>query len=94
MSHDADTAPEGKVELARAKVKNKDGSWQWFTTPQPIKRLFDKFPLQTYAANELPQRTAAHRDQHTLYIFTTEEGAKDGALSFNPGCLKWQVRYV
>jgi metaxin len=27
-----------------------------------------------------------------LHVFTTEEDAKNGRPSFNPGCLKWQVR--
>ena len=61
--------------------------------PTPIRRLFDKFPLQTYPANELPQRTAGDRSQHLLYVFTTPEAARRGDPSFNPSCLKWQVSF-
>ena len=32
-------------------------------------------------------------DRHKLYVFTSEKGAEQGWPSFNPGCLKWQVRY-
>ena len=63
----------------------------WSTTPEPIKRLFNRFPLRTYPANELPQRKSPDRTQHNLYIFTTDDAAKLGLPSFNPGCLKWQV---
>lgn len=91
MPQDVDPKPEEKQKPVRPTAKPKGTFRQWFTTPKPIKRLFDRFPLQTYSANELPQRTAAHRNQHALYIFTTEQGARHGAPSFNPGCLKWQV---
>ncbi|KAA6407639.1 MAG: hypothetical protein FRX48_08477 [Lasallia pustulata] len=63
----------------------------WWSMPTPIRRLFDKFPLQTYPANELPQRTAGDRSQHLLYVFTTPEAARRGDPSFNPSCLKWQT---
>jgi hypothetical protein len=62
-----------------------------FTVPTPIKQLFDKFPLLTYPANELPLRAPRNRDEHVLYVFATEEGARNGAPSYNPACLKWQV---
>ena len=99
--------------------------------PRPLKRLFDRYPLVTYAPNELPVRAPLDRrrwyrhrgrqyesggkagwredgqgmelrleyeqeqeqeQEHKLYMFTSEEGAKQGWPSFNPGCLKWQVR--
>ncbi|KAB2581127.1 Metaxin-1 [Lasiodiplodia theobromae] len=60
------------------------------TVPAPVKRLFDKFPLVTYSANELPLRAPRERQRHQLYIFTTEDGALRGEASFNPSCLKWQ----
>ncbi|OCK79375.1 hypothetical protein K432DRAFT_393960 [Lepidopterella palustris CBS 459.81] len=63
----------------------------FFTVPPPIKRLFDKFPLLTYPANELPLRAPRNRHQHALYIFTTTAGATKGAPSYNPSCLKWQT---
>jgi len=62
-----------------------------FKVPGPVRQLFDKFPLITYPANELPQRLPQNREKHTLYIFTTQNGAKNGVPSFNPSCLKWQV---
>ncbi|KAL2038174.1 hypothetical protein N7G274_009122 [Stereocaulon virgatum] len=90
MSQDADATPEEK-QKPRAKAQIKHSSWSWFATPQPIKHLFDKFPLEIYSENELPQRTAYERDPHALYVFTTNDGARAGAPSFNPGCLKWQA---
>ena len=74
------------------KGSSRHGQQTWFKTPPSIKRLFDRFPVCTYPVNELPERTAPARAQHALYIFTTVEGARHGAPSFNPGCLKWQVR--
>lgn len=92
MPEDADPTAEEKVKRPRPKVLAKHASQQWFATPQPIKRLFNKFPLVVYSSNEPPQRTAKQRDRHALYIFTSQDGASNGAASFNPGCLKWQVR--
>lgn len=63
-----------------------------FALPAPLKRIFDQFPLVTYDANELPERAPKARDEHVLHIFTTQEDAVRGRPSFNPGCLKWQVR--
>jgi metaxin len=60
--------------------------------PAPIKQLFDRFPLLSYPANELPLRAPRHRSEHVLYVFATEGGARRGEPSFNPSCLKWQVR--
>jgi hypothetical protein len=66
----------------------------FFTVPAPIKRLFDKFPLTTYPANEIPQRLRPHDNVNQLYVFTDASGARHGRPSFNPQCLKWQVRAV
>ncbi|EKG15613.1 hypothetical protein MPH_07048 [Macrophomina phaseolina MS6] len=63
------------------------------TVPAPVKRLFDKFPLVTYPANELPHRAPHERQRPQLYIFTTEDGARRGDPSFNPSCLKWQAYF-
>lgn len=90
MPRDANTASQGKSQ-PRPRKEPKAVSWPCFTTPQPIKRLFDKFPLYTYPHNELPERTAQHRDQNALYVFTTDDGTRRGLPSYNPGCLKWQV---
>lgn len=91
MPQDADAPNEDKHKSTYSESEVKENPSQWLRTPPPIKRVFNKFPLQTYPPNELPQRTAASNSQHTLYIFATEEGVRDGQPSFNPGCLKWQV---
>ena len=90
MPQNANTTSQGKSQ-PRPKKEPKAASWPFFTTPQPIKRLFDRFPLYTYPHNELPERTAQHRDQNALYVFTNDDGARKGLPSYNPGCLKWQV---
>ena len=91
MPQDANTASKGKSQ-PHPKTQTHAASWPFFATPQPIKRLFDKFPLYTYPHNELPERTAQRRDQNVLYIFTNDAGAHRSLPSFNPGCLKWQVK--
>ena len=67
-----------------------------FAIPSPLRRLFNRFPLRTAPANALPARCAvanANADETPiLFVFTDEEGARDGSPSFNPACLKWQVR--
>ncbi len=64
--------------------------------PTPIKQLFDRFPLLAYPVNDLPQRASRPREGeghgHVLYVFTTDEDARRGAPSYNPTCLKWQVK--
>ncbi|KAF2259298.1 hypothetical protein CC78DRAFT_475904 [Lojkania enalia] len=62
-----------------------------FAIPAPIKRLFDRFPLLTYPANELPLRAPRNRQDSVLYVFTTDDGAATDAPSYNPACLKWQT---
>ncbi|KAJ5091528.1 hypothetical protein NUU61_006398 [Penicillium alfredii] len=62
----------------------------FFTVPAPIKQLFDRFPLVTYPANDLPQR-ASPRHGNQLFVFTDAPGARRGRPSFNPQCLKWQA---
>lgn len=62
-----------------------------FTIPAPIKRLFDKFPLTTYPANEIPQRSQSNDAANQLFVFADARGAREGRPSFNPQCLKWQV---
>jgi metaxin len=63
-----------------------------FQLPAPVKRIFDIFPLKTYPPNGLPHRSPKRRTDILLHIFTTTEGAYNSAPSFNPACLKWQVR--
>ncbi|MCJ1483108.1 hypothetical protein MMC06_003274, partial [Schaereria dolodes] len=88
MLQDDDAPP--KEELSNNSPQAKSAKSQWFTTPKPIKRLFDRFPLQTLPANQLPHRAAPSREQNVLYIFTTADSAENGEPSFNPSCLKWQ----
>lgn len=64
----------------------------YFAVPAPIKRIFDQFPLVTYSSNDLPQRGSSSRTGNRLFVFTDAAGAKSHKPSFNPQCLKWQVR--
>ena len=94
MPQHEEKTPQGKEQSDHVKPtlnSTRPSSKPWFETPAPIKRLFDKFPLQTYPPNELPQRTSVDRTRNTLHVFTTDEAAHRGAPSFNPSCLKWQV---
>ena len=63
----------------------------FFRVPPPIKQLFDRFPLTTYPANDLPQRTPSGRADNQLFVFSDAASARRGRPSFNPQCLKWQV---
>lgn len=75
---------------ARSTTRGRD--WKnAFQLPKPLKELFEKFPLVTYAPNSDPLRAPSSRNKHTLYVFTSQSGAGSGAPSFNPSCLKWQV---
>ena len=65
----------------------------FFTVPAPIKQLFDKFPLVTYPPNELPGHLSARRYNNQLFVFTDATSARRGRPSYNPQCLKWQVRF-
>ncbi len=71
--------------------KKDSGILSWFSIPPPLKRLFDRFPLVTYDENASPLRSPRRREK-TLYIFTPKEGSKCGRPSYNPSCLKCQVR--
>ncbi|KAI5202715.1 hypothetical protein E4T38_05498 [Aureobasidium subglaciale] len=62
-----------------------------FAVPIVIKQVFAKFPLTSYTPNALPTRSPTHRDEHTLYTWTTTEGSATHNISFNPTCLKWQT---
>jgi metaxin len=69
--------------------------WSIFWIPRPIKRIFDAFPLHVYPPNARPaqrQRAPRRGAGHVLFLWTTPEDAEAGRASFNPGCLKWQVR--
>ena len=94
MPEDAEHASTrtGEQDQSHSKQQSTQVSGKpWFTTPAPIKRLFDKFPLRAYTPNQLPKQRHDIHAERTLYIFTTDEGAQTGRPSFNPSCLKWQV---
>lgn len=63
----------------------------FFRVPPPIKQLFDRFPLTTYPANDLPQRVPSGHADNQLFVFSDAASARRGRPSFNPQCLKWQV---
>ena len=69
-------------------------SKSWFEIPEPLRRLFDQFPLVTYSENNLPVRSFANARHNVLCTYTTFEDAALGRPSFNPTCLKWQVRLL
>lgn len=66
--------------------------------PAPLQKLFARFPLYTYPANDLPARCPRPRESSssnnslpTLFVFISDDDAAKGRPSFNPTCLKWQV---
>jgi metaxin len=63
-----------------------------FDVPPPLKRIFDHFPVKEYEPNDLPVRAPTGRHVHQLHVFIDDDGARRGKCSWNPGCLKWQVR--
>lgn len=63
----------------------------WFTLPQPLRRVFDRFPLITYPANLLPQRSSKQGNENVLYVFQKSDPKSRDAPSYNPSCLKWQA---
>ena len=88
MSNNEDTADSSQAEASTSPSIRR-----LFSVPAPIKRVFDTFPLITYGANPLPlpHQTFASPSENRLFVFTNRQGAKRGAPSFNPQCLKWQV---
>ena len=64
----------------------------FFSVPAPIKRVFDRFPLVTYGPNDLPYRSGSEKRGNRLFVFTDPASARRGRPSFNPQCLKWQVK--
>jgi hypothetical protein len=71
--------------------QTEDNAPSFFRVPAPIKQLFDRFPLTTYPANDLPQRVPSGRADSQLFVFSDAASARRGRPSFNPQCLKWQV---
>lgn len=94
---DDDTTAVNAADTSNRHVNPNKGaesrSWRdLFAIPPPVKRVFDKVPLVTYEANELPARAPRDRGENVLHVFTTEDDAQNGRPSFNPSCLRWQVR--
>lgn len=85
------TMEETKLAMAQERAGSRRDWRDLLSIPPVIKQVFAKFPLHTLPPNALPTRSPAHRDQHTLYIWTTAQDAAAGAASFNPTCLKWQT---
>lgn len=83
------TAPTTPKDAASNNSQKPTG---WFEVPEPVKRVFDQYPLLAYTANTLPLRGPRSTKQHILHVFTTDQDARDGRPSFNPSCLRWQVR--
>jgi len=93
---DDDTTPVNATDTSNRHVSSNKGSasrsWRdLFAIPPPVKRVFDKVPLVTYEANDLPARAPRDRGENVLYVFTTEDDAQNGRPSFNPSCLRWQT---
>lgn len=88
----ADDAPSSSSSTAFKMQVNRVRNL--FSIPAPVKSLFDKVPVLTYPPNELPRRTPRPSRLPSLYVFIGDEDAAAGRPSFNPGCLKWQVRHV
>jgi metaxin len=86
------TSDDSQSTAASSHPLKQERTSPWFSVPEPVRRVFDKFPLRTYPANDLPRRSPRRREATTLYIFTSPKSARKGAPSFNPACLKWQVR--
>ncbi|EFR00580.1 hypothetical protein MGYG_03585 [Nannizzia gypsea CBS 118893] len=90
--------------MATATVGKDSKSWLP-AIPQPVKRVFDQFPLVTYPPNSAPASSSTsvsgssstnaganqRPGEHRLYIFTSTEAASKGRPSVNPQCLKWQT---
>jgi metaxin len=62
----------------------------WFRLPEPLRRVFARFPLVNYTANDLPQTAPQQRNHHVFYSFQRRETPLEQP-SCNPTCLKWQA---
>ncbi|KAK0889011.1 phosphatidylserine decarboxylase [Friedmanniomyces endolithicus] len=87
-----DERSQRQTKDAKTKPKQKQSIFDTlFAIPASLKPIFDRVPLLTYAANDLPLRSPRNRGENVLHIFTTPEDARTGRPSFNPACLKWQT---
>ncbi|KAL4806692.1 hypothetical protein BDV18DRAFT_118955 [Aspergillus unguis] len=85
--HDGHDIPEQRPDNRREPRRVRD----FFRVPAPVKRVFDRFPLLTYPANDLPYYSGSARQGNQLFVFIDAAGARRGRPSFNPQCLKWQA---
>ena len=85
------SAQRPELKQGQDKPQQPDGR-RLLAVPAPIRRVFARFPLTTYTSNPLPQRSKRRTSEHHLFVFR-ELGDKEH-LSFNPACLKWQVRQI
>lgn len=80
-----DPPPSSKAESSRSQSRS------FLSIPPALKRLFDQFPLVTYAANELPSRSVSvplKKDRADIHAFydahdtrrKSSVGVKDDAL--------------
>lgn len=88
------TKKDEAATAAQKPAEDNGGFKAYFSIPTPVKMLFDKVPMVVYAPNELPERAQRSARIPNLYIFSTEKDATAGQPSFNPSCLKWQVRCI
>ncbi|BCS18540.1 putative mitochondrial outer membrane protein (Sam35) [Aspergillus puulaauensis] len=86
-NHDSHDIPEQRPDSRREPRRVRD----FFSVPAPVKRVFDRFPLITYPENDLPYHAWSTRRGNQLFVFSDVAGARRGAPSFNPQCLKWQA---
>ncbi|KAL6235934.1 hypothetical protein BDW75DRAFT_239665 [Aspergillus navahoensis] len=91
-NYDDHNLPQQRPDSMREPRRVRD----FFSVPAPIKRVFDRFPLLTYPANDLPHHAGSGRNGNQLFVFIDAAGARRGRPSFNPQCLKWQayLRFV
>ncbi|RAL07168.1 putative mitochondrial outer membrane protein (Sam35) [Aspergillus homomorphus CBS 101889] len=87
MTSDRREAPGQTPDNATAASRARD----FFSVPAPVKRIFDRFPLVIYPANDLPHCSWSNQQGNRLFVFTDAAGARHGRPSFNPQCLKWQA---
>ncbi|KAL2827637.1 hypothetical protein BDW59DRAFT_144103 [Aspergillus cavernicola] len=88
MTTNNDSRPEQRPDDSRREPHR---ARDFFSVPAPVKRLFDRFPLITYPANELPHCALSTQRGNRLFVFTDAAGVRRGRPSFNPQCLKWQA---
>ncbi|KAK5045100.1 hypothetical protein LTR84_010248 [Exophiala bonariae] len=85
------SAASASAPVAASALSKQQSGHPWFSLPAPLRHLFDRFPLVTYPANLLPQRTPSIRNENVLYIFQKADPKSRDAPSYNPSCLKWQA---